>query len=99
MSNNIKNTEKDTSGYEEAKKALTLMLLNKYNDLLDKEIEAQTAEIKAYESMQIFSESFKPEDLQRMMASINIIANNPKLTADYYKAVHEDAKKNEKVNE
>ena len=79
--------------YEEAKKTLTLMLLNQYGDFLETETKEKEAELKAYEAMTVFSETFKPEDLHGMIASVNKIAGSPELQTSYYEKVHNDAQK------
>lgn len=85
------------SNYEEAKKALTLLLMNKYDDLLQKEIEAKEEEIKAYKSMQIFGDDFTPDDFKNLLVNISKIAGRPDLQTQYYEKVHDDAQK-EKIS-
>lgn len=93
----IKEFFKNRKEYKEAKKTLTLMIMNQYSDLLKAEVDAKETELKAYESIELFSNSFKPEDLQNLIEGVNKIANNPKLTTEYYKMVHEDAQKAKKL--
>lgn len=85
------------ANYEEAKKALILMCLNQYNDFLVAETKSKEAETKAYESMSVFGDTFKPEDLQKMISSINEIASSPKLQTDYYEKIHDDTQKDKNV--
>lgn len=93
MFNKIKENLRVRKDYKEAKKAVTVMVLNQYSDFLSKEIEAKDAEIKAYESMSIFGEDFKPEDLQNALSGINKIANSPTLQTSYYEKIHDETQK------
>lgn len=60
--------------YKEAVKALTLLIMNQYSSLLEKEAAAKEAEQNAYASLQTFGEAFQPEDLQKLMNDVSKIA-------------------------
>lgn len=78
---------KEWNNNRKTKNAMKGLIVNQFYDYLVAETEAKEAEKKAYESMNIFSESFKLEDLQKIFQDINKIATNPKLTTDYYTAL------------
>lgn len=61
--------------YKEAKKALTLLLMNQYSTLLEKETAAKEAEQEAYASLQAFKDSFQPEDIQQLINDVSKLAN------------------------
>lgn len=61
--------------YKEAKKALTLLLMNQYSALLEKETAAKEAEQEAYASLQAFKDSFQPEDIQQLINDVSKLAN------------------------
>lgn len=79
--------------YKNAKKTVTLMLMNQYYDFLVAETEAKEAEKAAYESMNTFGDNFKVEDLQKLIGGIDKIANDPDLTTKYFQQVNENAHK------
>lgn len=83
--------------YNEAKKALTLMLLNQYSDFLVAETEAKVAEKDAYEKLGKFGEEIDMNELQNALVGINKIAKSPELTTDYYKAIHDEAQAEKKL--
>lgn len=91
MFKKMKNYFTEKKEYKDAKKALTILLLNKYADLLDAETRASEAEEKAYAAMDVFGDKFNPDDLQKLMDSVNKIASNPSLTTEYYKQVNKSA--------
>lgn len=96
----IKEYFKEKKQYRDSKRALTLLLINQYSDFLETETKTKEAELRAYESMEIFGSTFKTDDLQKMLDNVNIIANNPTLTTDYYKQVNKNAhieKETEKI--
>lgn len=62
-------------------------------DYLAAQIETSEAEKKAYESMTVFSDTFKPEDLQTVFSDIHTVVADPKLTSEYYENVVEKADK------
>lgn len=82
---------KEWNDARKTKIAMKGLIVNQFYDYLVAETEAKEAEKKAYESMNIFSDSFKPEDLQNVFGSIEKIASNPKLTTEYYKTIAENA--------
>lgn len=80
--------------YFEAKramKAMALLIVNQYSDLLVAEKEAKESERDAYESMKVFGSSFSVDDLHDLLDNVSKIASNPKLTSDYYKQVSAQA--------
>lgn len=87
MFDKIKEYFRTRKEYNEAKKALTLLIMNQYSDFLEAETEAKRAEKEAYEATKIFSESLNIQELQEAMAGINKIAKSPDLTTEYYKDV------------
>lgn len=87
----IKKYLSDRKEYKDAKKAVTLTIMNTYFDYLVAETEAKEAEKKAYESMTVFGESFSVEDLRSLIESTDKIASNPELTTEYYKQVSRQA--------
>lgn len=60
--------------YREAKKALTLLMMNQYSSLLEAEAAAKKAEQEAYASLQTFGESFQPEDLEKLLDDVSKLA-------------------------
>lgn len=73
---------------------ITITALNsKFYDLIVTETEAKEAEKAAYESMNTFGENFKVEDLSRLVAGIDKIANNPNLQTSYFQQVNKNAHK------
>lgn len=79
--------------YKEAKKAVTLMIMNQYSDLLVAETEAHEAEKKAYEQFGDIGTGIDMDEFSKLAQNIDKIANDPELTTAYYKAVHDDAQK------
>lgn len=77
--------------YNQAKRALTLLLLNQYSDLMELQKQVTIEQQEVIKSMDVFTGSFKPEDMQKFMGDISKVANNPNLTTDYYKTVSENA--------
>lgn len=77
--------------YKNAKKEAVLMILRHYNDLLVSEINTKEAETQAYESMITFGDNFKTEDLEKLIAGVDKIANNPDLQTAYYEQVSKQA--------
>ena len=82
---------KEFCDYREAKKTATLLLLNSYYELIEKQKERENTEIKAYESLKQFGDSFDVEEIKNMMADLSKIANDPKLTTDFYKTISKQA--------
>lgn len=76
---------------KKAKKALALLIMNQYSDLLVAEAEAKAAEKEAYESMKVFGDTFSANDLRGLLDNVSKIASDPKLTTDYYKQVSAQA--------
>lgn len=93
MLDKIKNYFTDKKEYRNAEKTLTLAVMNQYRNFLITETTAKEAEKKAYESMTIFGDSFKVEDFQSILHSINKIANNPELTSQFYTHIGDIARK------
>lgn len=77
--------------YNQAKRALTLLLLNQYSDLIELQKQVTLEQQEVIKSMSGFTGSFKPEDMQKFMGDISKVANNPNLTTDYFKSVNENA--------
>jgi len=77
--------------YNEAKKALTLLLLNQYSDLMELQKQVTLEQQEVIKSMAGFTENFKPDDMKKFIGNISKVANNPILTTDYYKTVNENA--------
>lgn len=82
---------KNKKEYRNAKKEATLLILNRYNDLLVSEMNAKEAETQAYESMITFGDNFKAEDLEKLITGVDKIANNPNLQSSYYEQVSKQA--------
>lgn len=82
---------KEWNDTRKTQNAMKGLIVNQFYDYLVAETEAKEAEKKAYESINIFSESFKPEDLQNVFSSIEKIASTPELTTEYYKTVAQNA--------
>lgn len=74
-----------------AMKAMALLIMNQYSDLLTAEKEAKETEKEAYESMKVFGESFSVDDLRGLLDNVAKIVSDPKLTTDYYKQVSAQA--------
>lgn len=91
MFKNIIENIKEYFATKRAKKALTLLIMNQYSDLLIAEKETKEAEKEAYESMKVFGDAFSVEDFQNLLGSVNRIADNPELTNDYFKQVSAQA--------
>lgn len=91
MFKKMKEWLKDRKQYKEAKKALTLILLNEYNEFLESGIKAQNAAEEANKSMAAFSEVMNPEELKKLITGVNTIANSPQLQTDYFKQVNRNA--------
>lgn len=91
MFKKIRGFLKEKRQYRETKKALTLILMNQYSDFLVAQKNAAESEEEAYRSMNIFSETFNPEDLRNLITSVNTIANSPQLQTDYFKQVNRNA--------
>lgn len=79
--------------YKNAKKSLTLLIMNQYSDFLTAETEAKKAEAEAYNAMAVFGDSFQVGDLQSALESINKIAENPELTNQFYSHIADIAQK------
>ncbi len=77
--------------YNEAKRALTLMLLNQYSDLIELQRQVTLEQQEVIKSMSGFTGNFNPDDMKRFMGDISKVANNPELTSDYYKTVNDNA--------
>jgi len=77
--------------YNEAKKALTLLLLNQYSDLMELQKQVALEQQEVIKSMSGFTGNFNPDDMKKFMGDISKVANNPELTTDYFKAVNENA--------
>ncbi len=77
--------------YNEAKRALTLLLLNQYSDLMELQKQVALEQQEVIKSMDVFTGNFKPEDMKKFMGDISKVANNPELTTDYFKSVNENA--------
>lgn len=75
MTKTIKTFFQTKKEYKEAKKALTLMMMNQYSNLLEKEAAAKDAEQNAYTSLQAFGESLQPDDLQKLINDVSKLAN------------------------
>ncbi|POO87863.1 hypothetical protein [Clostridium sp. 3-3] len=76
--------------YNEAKKALTLLLLNQYSDLMELQKQVTLEQQEVIKSMSGFTGNFNPDDMKRFMGDISKVANNPELTTDYFKSVNEN---------
>ncbi len=87
MFKKIKNYFTEKREYRNAKKTLTLAMMNKYYDFLVAETETKEAEKKAYESMAIFGDNFTVEDFQGILSSINKIASSPELQTSFYESI------------
>jgi len=77
--------------YNEAKKALTLLLLNQYSDLMELQKQVMLEQQEVIKSMSGFTGNFNPDGMKKFMDDISKVANNPELTSDYYKTVSENA--------
>lgn len=77
--------------YNEAKKALTLLLLNQYSDLIELQTQVALEQQEAIKSMSGFTGNFNPDDIKKFMGDISKVANNPELTSDYYKTISDNA--------
>lgn len=77
--------------YNEAKKALTLLLLNQYSDLMELQTQVALEQQEVIKSMSGFTGNFNPDDMKKFMGDISKVANNPELTSDYYKTISDNA--------
>lgn len=77
--------------YNQAKRALTLLLLNQYSDLMELQEQVTLEQQEVIKSMAGFTGNFNPDDMKKFMGDISKVANNPELTTDYIKAVSENA--------
>lgn len=84
--------------YNEAKKALTLLLLNQYSDLMELQKQVTLEQQEVVKSMSGFTGNFNSDDMKKFMDDISKVANNPELTSEYYKTVNENARA-EKITE
>ena len=92
MFKKIKEYFKYKRSYKNAKKSLTLLIMNQYSDFLAAETEAKKAETEAYNAMAVFGDSFLVGDLQSALEGINKIAENPELTSQFYSHIADIAK-------
>ncbi len=91
MFKEIKNYWKEKKEYRNAKKTLTLAMMNTYYDFLVAETAAKDAEKKAYESMTVFGDNFTVNDFQGILSSINKIAGSPDLQTTFYETIAQQA--------
>ncbi|SEU08281.1 hypothetical protein SAMN05443270_3013 [Lacrimispora sphenoides] len=77
--------------YNQAKKALTILLLNQYSDLMELQKQVTLEQQEIIKSMSGFTGNFNPDDMKKFMDNISKVANNPELTSDYYKTISENA--------
>lgn len=77
--------------YNKAKKALTLLLLNQYSDLMELQKQVTLEQQEVIKSMSGFTENFNLDEMKKFIGNISKVANNPELTSDYYKTVSENA--------
>jgi len=83
--------------YNEAKRALTLLLLNQYSDLMELQKQVALEQQEVIKSMSGFTENFNPDDMKKFLGNISKVANNPELTTDYFRTVSENVRA-EKMN-
>lgn len=93
MFKKIKEYFKTMRNYKNAKKSLTLLLMNQFHDFLIAETEAKKAETEAYNAMAVFGDSFQVEDLQSALEGIQKIAGSPELTSQFYSHIADIAQK------
>ncbi len=91
MFKELKNYWKEKKEYRNAKKTLTLAMMNTYYDFLVAETAAKDAEKKAYESMTVFGDNFTVNDFQGILRSINKIAGSPDLQTTFYETIAQQA--------
>ena len=70
--------------YKEAKKVLTLLLLNQYSDLLTNQNVLAKEQLKLTEQMKNLNDEFNAEDIRKLMADISKITADPKLVTDVF---------------
>lgn len=93
MFKKIKKHFKNKRNYKNAKKSLTLLLMNQYSDFLTAQTEAKKAETEAYNAMAVFGDSFQAEDLRSALEGIQKIAGSPELTSQFYSHIADMAQK------
>ncbi|GLC79198.1 hypothetical protein [Lacrimispora brassicae] len=77
--------------YKEAKKVLTLLLLNQFNELLKDQNILVEEQLKLTEQMKNLNDEFSAEDIRKLMADISRITADPKLTSEYFNQVSKQA--------
>lgn len=77
--------------YNEAKKAITLLLLNQYSELLENQNKVAEEQLKVTEMLTKFNNNISSEELKSFMTDMSKITSDVTLSKEYLSQVSKQA--------
>lgn len=77
--------------YNEAKKAITLLLLNQYSELLENQNKIAEEQLKVTEMLAKFNNNISQEELKTFMSDMSKVTSDAALSKDYLSQVSKQA--------